>query len=115
MEETLRTILSYTLEAAAPILAALLAALLIKALRWAGVKVDAARSLQIDHVANKAVAYAEQIARRKAKLGEPSMDGKAKMEEALKFGLEALGDKLPADFAARVEVQLSHQNQWGAR
>jgi hypothetical protein len=112
MDDALRTILSYTMEAAAPILAALLAALLLKALRWAGVKVTEAQEAKWDGLAAKAMEYAEQMARKRLKIGEPSASGAERMDAAMKYALEIAGDKLPGDFQARIEAQLGAVNRY---
>lgn len=107
MHEALSTLGSYTLEALAPILAALLSLLAIKALRWAGLKVDAAQEAKLDEVARAAVAYAEEQARKALKMNEPAKDGKDKMALALGYANTALKGNLPAGFEARIEAQLS--------
>lgn len=107
MHEALTTIGSYALEALAPILAALLSLLALKALKWAGLKVDAATEQRLDSVAWSAVQYAEEQARKALKLQEPSKTGKDKLALAMGYANTALKGKLPAGFEARIEAVLA--------
>lgn len=111
MHEALSTVGSYALETMAPILAALAGMLLIKALRWAGLKVDEATARKIDSVAYQAMQFVDQWVRAKAKLGQPKPSQEEMAAKALEYGRKLLGKRLPGDFSERVEAQLGFANK----